>query len=1470
MVTNGKIDTVTSAGSVLVGAPLVRSMEEKIAEPVGFAVSATVHGFLVALAVFGGPLFQSRDAQSLSVAEVTLISVSEFGALLSENPDVDISAVAAVSSQAGEAAPPVVDTPSVRQLEEAPAATVRTVGWSEPVTRTPEQQPDVAAMASGDTAPLAPEKPRDLETPDPLASATPSTPDSINAPSPPEPVTVLAQEPNLERPVNTGSKFVSSEPLAPELRRPDLPSGSEPVEIVVHRTSLAMPRAPETTPSGAVVDVASPTPQFSEIVRAETERAQAFLRTTAPESPRNAVPPEPVEVVAEAPTQSPELNNRNEAAPTEADTPTLVRLALRLFSSPSESVATPVRTEPADSSANPPALTADPSAASPAPEIAARSAPEMPQTNADAHTAVPESPLDAAPPEPVAVVAKAPALSPELNNRTEPTPTEAEPRTLVRLALRLFSSPPESVTTPVRPEPADDSATLPETPAASPASEITAQSAPEMPQTNADAHAAVPESPPDAAPPEPVEVVAEAPALSPELNNRTEPTPTEAEPSTLARLALRLFSSPPESVTTPVRPEPADDSATLPETPAASPASEITARSAPEMPQTNADVHAAVPESPPDAAPPEPVEVVAEVPAQAPDLNNRTEPTPTEAEPPTLARLALRLFSSPPEAETTPVRREPADDSATLPETPAASPAPEITARSAPEMPQTNADAHAAVPESPPDAAPPEPVEVVAEAPALSPELNNRTEPTPTEAEPSTLARLALRLFSSPPEAETTPVRREPADDSATLPETPAASPASEITARSAPEMPQTNADARAAVPESPPDAAPPEPVEVVAEVPAQAPDLNNRTEPTPTEAEPPTLARLALRLFSSPPEAETTPVRREPADDSATLPETPAASPASEFTARSAPEMPQTNADERAAVPESPPDAAPPEPVEIVAEVPAQAPDLNNRTEPTPTEAEPPTLARLALRLFSSPPEAETTPVRREPADDSATLPETPAASPASEFTARSAPEMPQTNADAHAAVPESPPDAAPPEPVEVVAEVPAQAPDLNNRTEPTPTEVEPPTLVRLALRLFSSPAESVTTPVRREPAHDSATLPETPAASPAPEITARSAPEMPRANAVASAVVPESSHDPSPPEPVAVMAEVPGRSSLAKDQTQSAPSESKTPALIRLALRLFSSPPESVRRPVPGKLAGNSETAPEQSPDTSEASPAPEVAANKVPEPEQSVSTAQISAPESPENPVPPAPVASVSNELSPRPASRPQAAVTQVSAAIQWPSAADPDEKSFVTPIDRSASSVPRPVQRTNPPGSIARTRIQAALSLQAAVSGEVLRLRAPEVSADSDQAPVSPKTPGERTLASLEAALAGIETNSASVQRAFSAAGKRLSASEYEYLRRRISSCWNVINLQGVSSAPDLRVTILVALKKDGYVEGEPQLVRPARLTTRAYRVAFVTAGRAVKKCEPYDRLPAEKYARWRRLEITFDPEGMVMR
>ena len=1264
MVSNGKIDTVTSAGSVLVGAPLVRSMEEKIAEPVGFAVSATVHGFLVALAVFGGPLFQSRDAQSLSVAEVTLISVSEFGALLSENPDVDISAVAAVSSQAGEAAPPVVDTPSVRQLEEAPAATVRTVGWSEPVTRTPEQQPDVAAMASGDTAPLAPEKPRDLETPDPLASATPSTPDSINAPSPPEPVTVLAQEPNLERPVNTGSEFVSSEPLAPELGRPDLPSGSEPVEIVVHRTSLAIPRAPETTPSGAVADVASPTPQFSEIVRAETERAQAFLRTTAPESPRNAVPPEPVEVVAEAPTQSPELNNRNEAAPTEADTPTLVRLALRLFSSPPESVATPVRTEPADSSANPPALTAGPSAASPAPEIAARSAPEMPQTNADAHTAVPESPLDAAPPEPVAVVAKAPALSPELNNRTEPTPTEAEPRTLVRLALRLFSSPPESVTTPVRPEPADDSAALPETPAASPAPEIAARSAPEMPQTNADAHAAVPESPPDAAPPEPVEVVAEAPALSPELNNRTEPTPTEAEPSTLARLALRLFSSPPESVTTPVRPEPADDSATLPETPAASPASEITARSAPEMPQTNADAHAAVPESPPDAAPPEPVEVVAEVPAQAPDLNNRTEPTPIEAEPPTLARLALRLFSSPPEAETTPVRREPADDSATLPETPAASPAPEIAARSAPEMPQTNADAHAAVPESPPD--------------------------------------------------------------------------------------------------------------------------------------------------------------------------------------------------------------AAPPEPVEVVAEVPAQAPDLNNRTEPTPTEAEPSTLARLALRLFSSPPESVTTPVRPEPADDSATLPETPAASPASEITARSAPEMPQTNADAHAAVPESPPDAAPPEPVEVVAQAPALSPELRNRTEPTPTEAEPPTLVRLALRLFSSPAESVTTPVRREPAHDSATLPETPAASPAPEITARSAPEMPRANAVASAVVPESSHDPSPPEPVAVMAEVPGRSSLAKDQTQSAPSESKTPALFRLALRLFSSPPESVRRPVPGKLAGNSETAPEQSPDTSEASPAPEVAASKVPEPEQSVSTAQISAPESPENPVPPAPVASVSNELSPRPASRPQAAVTQVSAAIQWPSAADPDEKSFVTPVDRSASSVPRPVQRTNPPGSIARTRIQAELSLQEAVSGEVLRLRAPEVSADSDQAPVSPKTPGERTLASLEAALAGIETNSASVQRAFSAAGKRLSASEYEYLRRRISSCWNLINLQGVSSAPDLRVTILVALKKDGYVEGAPQLVRPARLTTRAYRVAFDTAGRAVKKCEPYDRLPTEKYARWRRLEITFDPEGMVMR
>ena len=112
--------------------------------------------------------------------------------------------------------------------------------------------------------------------------------------------------------------------------------------------------------------------------------------------------------------------------------------------------------------------------------------------------------------------------------------------------------------------------------------------------------------------------------------------------------------------------------------------------------------------------------------------------------------------------------------------------------------------------------------------------------------------------------------------------------------------------------------------------------------------------------------------------------------------------------------------------------------------------------------------------------------------------------------------------------------------------------------------------------------------------------------------------------------------------------------------------------------------------------------------------------------------------------------------------------------------------------------------------------------------------------------------------------------FAGSGPPLSGTEQSYLIDRISRCWHVLPLVGQAGAKDVVVTIRVVLTLDGNVDGEPALVDPNPLPSgnRAYRFAFDAARSAVKNCAPYDKLPREKYQRWRNIEISFNPEGMV--
>jgi len=92
-----------------------------------------------------------------------------------------------------------------------------------------------------------------------------------------------------------------------------------------------------------------------------------------------------------------------------------------------------------------------------------------------------------------------------------------------------------------------------------------------------------------------------------------------------------------------------------------------------------------------------------------------------------------------------------------------------------------------------------------------------------------------------------------------------------------------------------------------------------------------------------------------------------------------------------------------------------------------------------------------------------------------------------------------------------------------------------------------------------------------------------------------------------------------------------------------------------------------------------------------------------------------------------------------------------------------------------------------------------------------------------------------------------------------------VRRQIERCWNVP--AGAKDAKDLKVDIHVLLNPDGTVR-EATIVDQARENSDSfYRAAAESARRAVLLCQPL-KLPADRYADWQDMTLTFDPSQML--
>ncbi|MCF6292348.1 MAG: hypothetical protein L3J04_03030 [Robiginitomaculum sp.] len=112
------------------------------------------------------------------------------------------------------------------------------------------------------------------------------------------------------------------------------------------------------------------------------------------------------------------------------------------------------------------------------------------------------------------------------------------------------------------------------------------------------------------------------------------------------------------------------------------------------------------------------------------------------------------------------------------------------------------------------------------------------------------------------------------------------------------------------------------------------------------------------------------------------------------------------------------------------------------------------------------------------------------------------------------------------------------------------------------------------------------------------------------------------------------------------------------------------------------------------------------------------------------------------------------------------------------------------------------------------------------------------------------------------------RAAIGAADALSVDEVDLLRSQMYGCW-----RAPLDAPNpekLVVRVKLRLNVDGSLQGAPEVLNQNRINSSNdpfWRAASSSAHRAVIRCQPYS-LPAEKYASWQEIILTFNAAEMM--
>jgi len=280
--------------------------------------------------------------------------------------------------------------------------------------------------------------------------------------------------------------------------------------------------------------------------------------------------------------------------------------------------------------------------------------------------------------------------------------------------------------------------------------------------------------------------------------------------------------------------------------------------------------------------------------------------------------------------------------------------------------------------------------------------------------------------------------------------------------------------------------------------------------------------------------------------------------------------------------------------------------------------------------------------------------------------------------------------------------------------------------------------------------------------------------------------------------------------------------------------------------------------------------APPPPEDVAEPAEEPVEDLAPAVSEA--APEAPAPPADVFVPDAPVSPRPVERPAAIVAPTPAPAPEPEAVqEPEPQEAVVPQD-SGETVEPPRDATQTPEATVRTVTEAAeppaSSPEQSMRPPARRPSAP-LPVETVQTPPAPAAPAPDTTVVDNAAVQAALEAALSSARETVPTGPPMSSGERDALRLAVQACWNVD--PGARWA-QTTVTIAMDMTQDGkVVPGSLRMIASEGGDASTVDAAFGAARRAILLCERDGfPLPADKFAQWQQIEMTFNPEQMRIR